>query len=235
VRVFSFKSGEIFMKKLYAVIFFLIATVIFHQTALATSNDESGFRECVDRINSETTEPEDYDFALDHRKRDNQTDVYKNQYGLTYNDLLAIYAYSRNVYMPVNSALWTHHEKPYNCFISQLNKALRKLPDFQGVVYRGAELPVASLAQHIPGNVVTYLGFTSTSENDIPWLFGGTPVHLKIHAYHGKKIAPLTAAGDIEREVLFAPRTCFQVLNRKEASNKNAPIEIEMEEVTCKK
>lgn len=97
--------------------------------------------------------------------------------------------------------------------VDAITSALDKLPPYQGVVYRGVDLPPQVLADYQPGQVVSDSAFTSTSATQSQGFKG--PVELEIFSYTGRDIRmyadPKYAHQD---EVLFPPGTELRVESR---------------------
>ncbi len=145
--------------------------------------------------------------------------------GLTIAEALALSTYTASGYSELNSGLRLGGEatESMRSFTDVLNAALRKIKPFDGIVNRGADLPSERLAQHQPGAVVTYSGFTSTSVGK-----GFDYRHrFSIKSKNGRYVGFHSVNPD-EYEVLFPPGTKFKILDRQA---KGSFIEIVMEEV----
>ncbi|MGQ4598688.1 ADP-ribosyltransferase [Nocardia sp. R6R-6] len=95
--------------------------------------------------------------------------------------------------------------------VTDLNAALDKLPDYQGLVTRRADLTPEDLARYQPGHTVTEAGFTSSSR--APEAAFDRQVEFRIVSEHGKSIEQFARKPE-ELEVLFKSGTEFNVLNR---------------------
>jgi outer membrane biosynthesis protein TonB len=112
--------------------------------------------------------------------------------------------------------------------IRAITSALNKLPDYDGIVYRGT--PIRSLtpeqieANYLPGSIITEKGFTSTSASSGAKFDG--EVQYEIKSRTGKKIQDLSQYKG-ENEVLFRPDTKFKVTGFEKIGN---TYKIKMEE-----
>ncbi|WP_067567634.1 ADP-ribosyltransferase [Nocardia acidivorans] len=95
--------------------------------------------------------------------------------------------------------------------IKAIEDALAKLPDYNGVVYRGTNLPADVLSTYQKGEVVTEDAFTSTTSR-ADGTFPGD-VEFEIVSKTGKNIDPYSLAQG-EDEVLFPPGSNFFILDR---------------------
>lgn len=121
----------------------------------------------------------------------------------------AISMYSGETYRDVNEQLRNHQMTPAVFRYSKvLNRALDKLPDYKGEVYRKTDLPDVVASKYVPGMVVPEIGFTSTSKK--PGIWSGD-YHYVIHSKTGKDIEKMSFHGNSEAEVLFKSGTYFVV------------------------
>lgn len=138
--------------------------------------------------------------------------------GITPAEASHIVAYSSNVYAETNAALragvmneerWRH--------VKELNKALDKLPAYEGETHRGASLSPKQVALYKRGMIVEERGFMSTSKGK------GFKANVKfsIKGKTGRNISRLSLHPG-EREVLFRSGTRFKV-----KSNDGHLIELE--------
>ncbi|WP_298876376.1 ADP-ribosyltransferase domain-containing protein [uncultured Microbacterium sp.] len=106
-------------------------------------------------------------------------------------------------------------------------RALDRLPDHQGTVFRGERLePGATyIDAYQPGQVVTNASFTSADKTNA---FAGD-VQYQIDSLHGKGVQHVSHYASTEDEVLFRPGTRFLVLARQEV---NGITQIFMREVS---
>ena len=122
-----------------------------------------------------------------------------------------LHDYTRDGYQ-VNKAL--RGSSPMREFESSyerlLNRALSKLPDYQGKVFRRVDLKPQLIAKYKPGQQITEKAFSSTSfvrSDD----FDGN-VEFIINSRTGKNIRDISEL-DLEDEVLLRSNTAFKVLN----------------------
>ncbi|WP_218715845.1 ADP-ribosyltransferase [Nocardia sp. No.11] len=97
--------------------------------------------------------------------------------------------------------------------INDIDTALSKLPNYDGVVYRGTDLPADVIAKYKPGEVITEDAFVSTSRNSSGSFPGN--VQFEIASKTGKDIeqySRIPNAAD-EAEVLFRPGSKFYVVD----------------------
>lgn len=132
---------------------------------------------------------------------------------LTQNDVDALGSYTGAGSRDINSALRTDNISPaQQARIDDVNAALAKLPDHEGVVYRGTQLPRDVIDSYKEGEVVTEKAFTSSSVNPGGAFNGDT--RFRIVSKTGKDVSPYSTAqqaGHMEDEVLFKSGTKFNV------------------------
>lgn len=147
--------------------------------------------------------------------------------GLSLAEQLAIEQYTEGAYSEINAALWKKQVTvELQKVISVINNGLSKLRPFVGLVHRDVDLPKAALDEHSVGNVVTYLGYTSSS---IRGGFSPTAsVHIDIESRTGRFISPNAQLWS-ETEVLFMPSTRFKVVARYQ--NPDGSTQIKLEEM----
>jgi len=153
----------------------------------------------------------------------------KMKYCLTDDEAAAIVYYTldlsghvekeHNVYKLLNSQLCnrklTESLLPY---INYLLRGLQKLPNFNGTVYRGLDIPLAKLSsQYKPNNMVVWVAFTSTTKDlNIMKEFaaqnekGGTWMSLEVT--EGKEISCFSIF-PAESEILLMPNSRFHVVD----------------------
>ncbi|ORV55905.1 hypothetical protein AWC05_12085 [Mycobacterium florentinum] len=99
--------------------------------------------------------------------------------------------------------------------IDALNRALEKLPKYEGTVIRGSDLPDEALAQYKPGEVFTELGFLSTT-TDVAVarspVFSGN-VEFQIVSTSGRDVSSYSMFPE-EQEILFPSGTRFYVVDK---------------------
>ena len=103
--------------------------------------------------------------------------------------------------------------------------ALARLPDQAGTFWRGIEIGAALQAQYLPGRVVTWDGFSSTSRRADGAYTGNT--RFTIRGRHGKDVRAYSAHPS-EDEVLFGAGMRVRVLRRIDDGE---TLRIEVEEV----
>lgn len=132
--------------------------------------------------------------------------------GLTAAELESIKEYTSSGYGSINRSIWKE-KKTCEGVISTLNQALLKVPNFQGWVLRGTDLPKKIRDQHIKNKTITYKAFTSTSTQR-GW--GGQDQFL-IYSINGASVANISSH-KTENEVLFTTETQFKVIEKIETS-----------------
>jgi hypothetical protein len=111
--------------------------------------------------------------------------------------------------------------------IKMATSALRNMPIAQGTVYRGAALPKSVIEQYKKGSTIEELGFTSTTESkqtaDDFVEYNRTPgkenVFFVINSKKGRSMKQISMLPE-EEEVLFEPKTKFNVLDVKTESGR---------------
>ncbi|BDT98018.1 ADP-ribosyltransferase [Nocardia sputorum] len=135
---------------------------------------------------------------------------------LTQKDLDALADYTGPGYADLNRALREGTmDASQKARIDAINEALAKLPDHNGVVYRGTTLPQSVIDDYKVGEVVTEKAFTSTSSS-ASTAFPGN-VEFTIVSKTGKDVAPYStveAMGVKENEILFRSGTNFETLTK---------------------
>ncbi len=137
---------------------------------------------------------------------------------LSHDELIAIYAYSRQDYNDMNMGL--RGEEPeflaqYAAQIRITNEALAKLPEARGTVFRRVKSG-DWLDAYQEGATVTEKAYTSTS-NDYDTMLGHAgagSVEFVIKSRTGRDITQISGKGELENEVLFAPGSRFRVRSR---------------------
>ena len=148
--------------------------------------------------------------------RKQMADGQMKDYGLTDDEVAAISGYTSGDYITINSALRNggHLLQEVQPIVDMINSGLAKLPDYIGLVNRGADLPDSVLSAHQPGVTLTYVAFTSTS---VGMGFSGRH-RFQIQSSHCKDIAKISGLPQ-EKEVLCASGTKFKILDRKEVGS----------------
>lgn len=156
-------------------------------------------------------------------------------------EIAALASYTRGMFNNANKytrsngdidALHNYHKKdPFNehprdkdhldedtiADIRMVASALNKLPNFNGKVFRGTQVPEGMSDSDIinmykPGSEITEKGFTSTAES-LDASFSGN-LRYEIQSKTGKSIKDFSAYTN-EKEVLFRPDTRFKVTGFK--------------------
>ncbi len=155
------------------------------------------------------------------------------RHGMSDPELTAIYAYTTNdgrwSYKYLNEALRSDDPariEKVRDFKETLEAALAKLPDYEGVVRRGARLSEGILAKYKHGELAPKDAFRSTLAEGKSAFSG--PHQFVIQSRHGKRIQPYSGHPR-EREVLFPPSARFLVTDVDPLPN--GKVEIEMMEV----
>ena len=118
-------------------------------------------------------------------------------------------------------------KRDYHEHIKFINEALNKLPNHEGVVFRGSKVEPVQLAKYKVGQIITEKGFTSTSTKlAVAQAFSGN-VFYTIVSKTGKAIKDFSEFS-AEDEVLFRSGTKFKVLA---VENKNGKTFVKMMEV----
>ncbi len=145
--------------------------------------------------------------------------------GLTPGEAKALSLFTESGFEILNGALRKDlTDEKYLAYEAVLNRALRKLNSYTGLVSRGEELSPEDLARYKTGVIIERKPFTSTSVGSG---FSKT-IHVVIHAKkRGHYIAAISNYPE-EHEVLFESHTKFKVLSALPEDN---PNEIVLDEV----
>ncbi|WP_433197374.1 ADP-ribosyltransferase [Nocardia sp. CA-107356] len=140
-----------------------------------------------------------------------------NEIGLTDEEFGVLRRYTGSGYKDLNEALRRGDLTPEQAArVREINAALDKFPDYEGVVTRRTTLPSNVLDQYQQGANVTEAAFTSTSRS-ADAAFDGT-TEFNIISKTGKNIEDVSDHGPYgarnEMEVLFKSGTQFTVTNR---------------------
>jgi hypothetical protein len=137
-------------------------------------------------------------------------------YGLTFEERMAIWIYSSTDarwYERINGSLWkpVGSDPKVTIFARLLNKALQRLPEFQGTVYRGyrAHDLAAFTERYIREQVILWPGFTSTSHRREKAFTGN--VLFRILSKTGRLLGEYADAPS-EEEVLIPSGSTFERL-----------------------
>jgi hypothetical protein len=99
--------------------------------------------------------------------------------------------------------------------VDALNAALETLPPYEGPVIRGSNIPAEMLEQYKPGEVITELGFLSTTTDHAVArspAFAGN-VEFQIVSRSGRDVS-LASMFPGEQEILFPSGTKFYVVDK---------------------
>jgi hypothetical protein len=170
-----------------------------------------------------------YETARDNIKKARSSALGALYQGIPDAELLAIIMYTASYHQKWNAALREGNAAEVAKFAAAIKLAsegLAKLPDYQGVSYRGVgKLDAAALARYVPGQVTTE-AFMTSSSHDKNASFGGS-VRFEIHSKHGKVVEDISRFKS-EAEVLYAPNTKFLVHSKTEVDGVTTIV---MEEV----
>ncbi|RJO75866.1 hypothetical protein D5S18_13935 [Nocardia panacis] len=151
--------------------------------------------------------------------------IWRRENILTWSERRALRSYTGTGCYELNPALRNGHVTPrQQVRIDRINSALAKLHNYEGVVYRGAIIPVRLLERYQPGTVVTEKAFTSTSSSPSHAFFGN--VRYNIYSRYGSSVRRYSNS-PWEREVLFGSESKFLVVRRTE-DPRTEKIEIDM-------
>eukprot|EP01106_Pelomyxa_sp_JSP_P001317 TRINITY_DN1198_c0_g1_i1.p1 TRINITY_DN1198_c0_g1~~TRINITY_DN1198_c0_g1_i1.p1 ORF type:complete len:190 (-),score=45.31 TRINITY_DN1198_c0_g1_i1:72-641(-) len=147
------------------------------------------------------------------------------KYNLTVDEIYAIVVYTfdinlmgptkANFYYNLNEILRTRKREDMEAmqgYMYYLMKALQKLPNFQGTVYRGNSNIDIVKREYTIGREVYWSSFSSTSvSQSVARAFAGdSGVVFRIKCFTGKCISRFSAACR-EEEVLLPPNSCLFV------------------------
>jgi phage-related protein (TIGR01555 family) len=128
---------------------------------------------------------------------------------ITPTEAAMIRAYSESHYGPLNNQMREGvMTKEQWGFAKALNKALDKLPKYEGTTMRGASLPAEVFAKYKPGFIIEERAFTSTGKGK---KFGGNYSYT-IEGHSGRDIQKLSSHSG-ENEVLFKSGSRFEVVS----------------------
>jgi len=163
---------------------------------------------------------------------------------LNEDEVKAIQSYSRVLYSTINSSLRDSNPSP-SC--NNVCNALAKLPDYEGVVYRGVVFQQEAaitlqekLYQLQAGDIYSDKGLLSTSRSEkiVDKHFSGAGgVKFVINGLTGKDIGPISEMSHKrdEKEVIFLPETEFVVTKIKKDDYNNLTIYLdEISEASAK-
>lgn len=132
---------------------------------------------------------------------------------LTRREIMALETYTGTGSPEINAALREGRGMDFRHDIDDLRSALRKLPDYRGIVYRHIDLPEEILVEYQKGAVIKELGFMSTSTR--PYALKKGNVHMVMASFNGKSVKNYSADPD-EEEFLFLDGTSYQLHTRND-------------------
>ena len=133
---------------------------------------------------------------------------------LTVYEKAIIFKYSEDGYLDLNERLRLSEGKDISDFRILLDESLSKLPDYQGIVFRGVDFPKYKIDEYITklsnNEFVTETAFLSTSlKVNEAYKYGMTT--LRIFSERGKFIGSISKYQN-EKEVLFRYNTTFEII-----------------------
>jgi ADP-ribosyltransferase exoenzyme len=135
---------------------------------------------------------------------------------LTSDDLSALADYTGSGYQDLNSALRSDAlDASQHARVEALNRALEKLPAYEGPVVRGSNIPPEVLDRYQPGQVITESAFMSTTTNPAVAqspAFAGN-VEFRILSTTGRDVSSVSMFPG-EQEILFRAGAKFYIINR---------------------
>lgn len=152
----------------------------------------------------------------------------KNEYPqLTTYDKAVIYKYSDDGFKDINEELRKSKGKTFSAFARHLTNALKKLPDYDGLVYRKVHLTKQELTMYrnaLKNNkpLKEFTFISTTKSRLIAMNFAGTTTYapnclFRIQTKTGKEIDKIAKFD--EKEVLLFPNTTFRVLDLRKEIN----------------
>lgn len=155
---------------------------------------------------------------------------------LTLYEKAIIYKYTNDGFEEINELLRNFKGNKNNVFGRFLNRSLSKLPNFEGLVYRAAQLSKLELDRYViafkDNSIIKEFTFVSTSKSRLIAMAYRGNVVFRISSRTGKDIEKISKFGEYgfsnEKEVLFRSNRNFKVLEVTEESDYTL---ITMEEV----
>lgn len=135
---------------------------------------------------------------------------------LTPDDVSALADYTGPGYQELNDALRNGAlDASHQARVDAINRALEKLPAYEGPVIRGTNVPADVLDRYQPGRVITEPAFTSTTTlravAEGPAFAGN--VEFRIFSTTGRDVSSFSMYPG-EQEVLFPPGAKFYIVGR---------------------
>jgi hypothetical protein len=155
---------------------------------------------------------------------------------LTVYEKAVIYKYTEDGYENINELLRSSKGMKSNEFASVLNNSLTKIDNYEGQVFRCADLNAFELEKYVKaekeGVPITEYTFISTTKSELTALAFGKNTKFVIYSKTGKEIEKISKFGKHnppnEKEVLFKSGRSFNILEIIEEPNQTV---ITMEEV----
>lgn len=139
---------------------------------------------------------------------------------LTISEKAIIFKYSEDGYLDTNETLRSSIGVKNTAFGEILYKCLAKLPDFEGLVYRGVNLTKSELKKYTDafkeGTPITEYPFLSSSKSRLIAMAFGANTLFRIYSRTGKEIEKISKFGTYnppnEKEVLFMHSRFFSIM-----------------------
>lgn len=162
--------------------------------------------------------------------------VSNSQSGLSLDERTLIYKYTEDGYENVNELLRETDGKQNSEYGMLLAQTLAKLPDYEDVVYRCADLSEFQLKKYIEAeannSTLVEHSFVSASKSKFIAYAYGRKCVFRIYSRTGKAIEEFAKYGlytaQNEKEILFSPGKKFKVLD---ITNEADSVLITMEEI----
>ncbi|MEU4841918.1 ADP-ribosyltransferase [Nocardia testacea] len=132
---------------------------------------------------------------------------------LTRREIIALETYTGTGSPEVNTALREGRGIDFRHDIADLRSALRKLPDYPGIVCRNIDLPEEILVEYQEGAIIKELGFMSTSTRQYALKRGN--LHMAMTSFTGKSVKDYSADPG-EEDVVFIDGISYQLHTRRD-------------------
>ena len=143
-------------------------------------------------------------------------------------EIVAVWGYTTNDYSKLNGPLRSKDPAEIakvEAYIKAASSGLAKMPGWEGISYRGSDLPDEVLAKYKPGEMVTEEAFTSTAATRDAKFDGNA--EFIIEGRTGRDVSGVSEYEN-EKEILFRPGTRFEVTSKEVVDGKTI---IKMREV----
>ncbi len=136
---------------------------------------------------------------------------------LTVQEAVLLYEYTKDAYNRLNRGIRQQSTDAYILeYETHLNAVLAKLPDYEGLVFRGANVSPERLIKYTTAlendEILQENCFLSTTtEEHIALDFSNTNTVFHIYSLRGKKVVKFSRE-QAEAEVLFSSKASFRVL-----------------------